>query len=408
MRRRGIVAGVDIGTHQITVAVGHPAASQPLEVVALRVGPTRGLAHGVIVDLGDCVDAVARVVRRAEEQAGTRITTVAATIHGPAIRSHNATASISLPELNSEISRWDVDRVLAACCTAATSYDRQALHELIQQFTVDGQSGVRNPVGLFGGTLEAQLHVVTIQTSALQSWRKVLSHAGLEVQGLVLPGVATSHAVLSELDRDLGAIVIDIGGAHTDIICWVDGAIRETLSVLWGGDRITERLAETFELPLAVAEEVKLQCNSIEASSSDDDELRVPISSGVCTASRAGVAELLHRETQELFTAVRQKLETSRYFREAAAGLVVTGGTALMAGVLELAEGACNLPVRLGTLHGITTKPGLRVVPTSPTAVGLLAYQMAARRPVRSLIPSPEHPIGRLMQRAKALLEDYF
>lgn len=408
--KRSVLAGLDIGTHQITAVVGQPGTSQPLEILGLRVGPTRGLAHGVIVDLGDCVDAIARVVRQVEEQAATRITTVTATMHGPTIRSHNTTASITLPDTSSEISRWDVDRVLAACRTAAVTYDRQLLHEFIQQFAVDDQDGVRNPVGLFGGKLEAQLHVVTAQTSLLQSWRKVLNHAGLEVSALLLPGVATSFAVLTELDRDLGAIVVDIGGVHTDIVCCVDGAVRETMAVPWGGDRLTERLAERFHLPLAVAEQVKLQCNSIEPSSSDGDTVRVPTGPGASRAvPRADVVAVLAAETQELFAAVRQRLEASRYFREAAAGLVMTGGTALMAGVLEQAETACNLPVRLGGLHGVAAHPRVSVTPTADTAIGLLAYQLARQSQARtSAAPAGTHPLGRLVHRAKALLEDYF
>ena len=408
MGARGVVTGLDIGTHQITVAVGQAGTAQPLEVLGLRVGPTRGLAHGVIVDLGDCVDAVARVVRQAEEQTAVRITAVAATMHGPTVRSHNTTASLTLPDTSSEISRWDVERVLAACRTAASAYDRQMLHEFVQQFAVDDQDGVRDPVGLFGGKLEAHLHVVTAQTSMLQSWRKVLNHAGLEVQALLLPGVATSCAVLSEMDRDLGAIVVDIGGVHTDIVCCVDCAIRETMAVPWGGDRLTERLAERFHLPLAAAEQVKLQCNSVEPSSEDGDPLRVPTGPGASrTVPRAEVVALLAEEVQALLSEVRQRLEASRYFREAASGLVMTGGTALMTGVLERAETACNLPVRLGGLHGVTTHPRVTLPPTAATAIGLLAYQLAARPKARAG-SATEHPLSRFVSRAKALLEDYF
>ena len=408
MRPRPLLAGLDIGTHQMTVAVGQRIAAQPLDVIGLKTGPTHGLAHGVIVDLGDCVDAVARLIRQVEEQTGTRVTHVVSTIHGPAIRAHNTTASITMPEPNSEISRWDTERVLAACRTAATSYDRYALHEFVQQFAVDEQSGVRDPVGLFGGRLQAELHVVTIATSILQGWRKVLNHAGLEVVGLMLPGVATSHAVLTELDRDLGVIVVDIGGAHTDLVCWVDGAIRETLAVPWGGDRITERVAERFELPLAVAEHVKLECNSIEPGPSGEAALRIPGGQGIRTIARADVAAVLADEITELFAAIRQRLETTRYFREASAGMVVTGGTALMEGVLELGEHACNLPVRLGTLHQVACHPRLTPSPTAATAIGALAYQLAGRPNPRPSAASPEHPLGRLVHRARTLLEDYF
>jgi len=404
-----VVAGLDIGTHQVTAAVGRLGASQALEVIALRAGPTHGLSHGVIVDLADCVEAVARVVRAAEEQAGARVMTVAATIHGPLIQRHTVRASITLPDASSEMSRGDVGRVLAACRTAASSYDRQLLHEFVQRFTVDDQQGVRDPIGLFGGRLEVELHVVTVPTGMLQSWRKVLNHAGMEVRALVLPGVATSHAVLSDLDRDLGVIVVDVGGAHTDIICWVDGAVRETLAVPWGGDRLTEQIAERFELPLAAAEQLKLQCNSIEASAAHDGQLRVQVGRGTRMAPRAEVAALLATGTQALFTAVRQRLETSRYFREASAGLVVTGGTALMEGVLELAETICNLPVRLGSLHGIACHPRLTVTPASSTAIGLLAYPPVVTRPVRIPVAvDAARPWGRLVQRARTLLEDYF
>lgn len=411
MNHRALLAGVDIGTHQITVAVGHVTEGRALEVVALRTGPTRGLAHGGIVDLADGVDAVARVVRQAEEQAQERVTAAAATIHGGSIQNRSAVASVTLADASSEISRRDVERVLAACRTAASSYDRQGLHEFVQRFAVDDQDGVRDPVGLYGGTLETALHLVTVPTGVAQSWRKVLNHAGLEVNALVLPGVATSHAVLSDLDRELGVIVVDIGGAHTDIICCVDGAIRETLSVPWGGDQLTDRLAERFGLPVAAAEQVKLQCNAmdVEPGAGPREMLRVSVGHGHRTLPRAEVSAALAEGVKELLAAVRQRLDASRYFRDAAAGLVVTGGTALMAGVVECAETLCNLPARLGTLQGVACHPRVTVTPTAATAIGLLAYQVVRRRPALSAVPpAVTQPLGRLFHRAKILLEDYF
>lgn len=407
--RRGLLAGVDIGTHQVTVAVGRPGTSHAVEVGALKAGPTRGVARGVIVDLGECVEAVARVVRQAEEQAGARVMAAAATIHGPAIQNRTAKASVTLPEADSEISRWDVARVLGGCRTAASSYDRQILHEFVQRFAVDDQEGVRDPVGLFGGRLEAELHTVTLPTTLCQGWRKVLHHAGVEVAALVLPGVATAHAVLSDLDRDLGAIVVDIGGAHTDLVACVDGAIRETLTVPWGGDRFTERLAERFELPLVAAEQAKLQVNAIETADTEDNILRIPVGSGTRTVPRDEVAALLAEEVRELFTEAHRQLEASRYFREASAGLIVTGGTALMAGVLELAESLCNLPARLGTLHGIACRTDLAVMPAAVTAAGLLAYQLGGAAPIRVPAASTTaRPWGRLVERARTLFDEYF
>lgn len=409
MRRPALLAGLDIGTHQITAAVGRLTATQALEVIALQEGPTRGVERGVIVDLADAVEAVARLVRQAEEEAGARITTVAVTIHGPSIRSHNAQATVTLPDSSSEISRWDVDRVLAGCRAAASAYDRQVLHEFVQRFLVDEQDGVRDPLGLFGGRLGAALHVVTIQTAMLQSWRKILNHAGVEVQAFVLPGVATSHAVLSDLDRDLGVIVVDIGGSHTDIICWVDGAIRETLAVPWGGDQLTASLAERFELPFVAAEQLKLQCNSIEPRTASDELLRISVGQGSRAVPRAEVAALLAEQAKRLLADVRGRLDSSPYFHEASAGLVVTGGTALMEGVLELAETVCNLPVRLGTLHEVVCAPRVTVGPAAPTAIGLLAYQLSVKRPLRVATPTPSpHTLGRFVQRAKILLEEYF
>lgn len=409
MGRPRLTAGVDIGTHQVTVAVGQPGVTHPFEIVALRSGPTRGVARGTIVDLADCVEAIARVVRHAEEQAGSRILSAAVTIHGPAIQHRSAQASVTLSGADSEISRGDVARVLAACRTAAASYDRQILHEFVQRFAVDTQDGIRDPVGLFGGRLEAELHLVTLPTTVCQGWRKALSHAGVEVSALVLPGAATASAVLSELDRDLGVIVVDIGGAHTDIVACVDGAIRETLVVPWGGDRFTERIAERFELPLAVAEEAKLQCNAIEVAEGSEEVVRVAVGPGHRTVPRAELAALLAEETRELFTAVRRQLEASRYFREASAGLVITGGTALMQGVLELAEALCNLPARLGSVHGIACRPELTVSPTAVTAVGLVAYQMTGSPAARASVGTQAaRPWGRWVERAKTLFDEYF
>lgn len=268
---------------------------------------------------------------------------------------------------------------------------------------------MRNPVGLYGGKLEAALHVVTIPTSTYQSWRKALNHAGVEVNHLMLPGPATSFAVLSELDRELGAIVVDIGGSHTDIVCCVDGAIRETLAVPWGGDRMTERLAEKFELPLSAAEQVKLQCNSVELHPDQEDTIRVSVGQGSRTVAQTQVAALLHEEARALFSEVHQKLEGSHYFREASSGLVATGGTALMEGMLEQAEALCNLPTRLGVLRGVTSPDRVSVTPNASTAIGLVSYQLSLRRtPATTLGASSPRPWGRFVQKAKTLLEDYF
>ncbi|MBI3616154.1 MAG: cell division protein FtsA [Candidatus Omnitrophica bacterium] len=415
--RPQLIAGLELGSRHFTVAIGEVDERHQLIVRGVESVPARGVERGVLSDPVECVDAVARLMRQAEQSLSLRAPKVLATLHGNQIKSYNASASIPVPDPTTGISSRDVDRVLTTCRTLSLDYDRQILHAFERGFAVDGQSGIKDPVGLSGAKLTVELHLVTALNLAAQNLTRVLNRAGLEVEGLVLPGLATAEAVLSDLDRDIGVTLIRIGDLQTEVLLFTEGEVRETFLIPWGTDQLAENLSRIFKLPRVAGDQLLDQVRTLEEPSvrpefvegrtpQADIPLRVKAGSLVRTIPQGQVVHSVGLKAKEFLTRLKRCLDETPYFRESAAGVVMVGSLARLEGFLEMAEGQLNMPVRLGNVREIQLDSKFTLSASHTTAIGLLRWGLRRRLPAGTK-PSGSAWLGWL-DRTRHLLEEYF
>jgi cell division protein FtsA len=407
MERPQLIAGLELGRRRFIMVVGHLFKRQRVVVRTVQSVPAQGIHRGTFTDPTECTDAVARLMRQVEQSLGDRVHTVLVALHGNHLKGINASASIPIRDPGGGIARRDMERVVSTCRTLSLSYDRKILHTFERSFAVDGQSGIKDPVGLYGTKLGVELHLVTALNLAVQNLVKVLNRAGLEVEELVLPGLAAAEAVLSDLDRDLGVTLIRIGELQTEALLFTDGAVRETLLVPWGTEHLTEYLGRTLRLPWAAAEQLWGQVQSLDGRPEWAClPLQARAGSWVRTFPQGQVAHLLSSRSKDFLLRLRRRLDASPYFRESASGVVIVGDLAHVEGFLEVAEGLLNMPVRLGTVRALERDPQVTLGSVHTTAIGLLCHAARQRAPV--LHPRPA-PLGlRWIERVRRLLDEYF
>ncbi len=411
------IAGLDLSAKIFTLAVGELPESKRLVIRAVESIPAQGIQRGGLSDPIEFSDAVARLVRQAEKSISGHIPSVYATLLGNHCRSFNAAASIPIPDPNVGVSPRDAERVVNTCRTLSLDYDRQILHSFPRGFSVDGQGGIKDPVGLFGTKLSVELHLVTALNLGIQNLTRVLNRAGLEVEQLLIPGVAVAEAVLPPLDKELGVTLIWIGDFRTEALLFTDGSIRETLLIPWGADPLADGLSRSLKLPLATAEQLLEQVQRLEPSPSGGNggltlPLRVQTGSVVRSVPAEQVIQAVGARVKEFLNRLRKRLQETEYFRESAAGIVVVGPLARWEGFLELAESLLNVPVRMGVLQGIGTAKDLEVNPQvtlradQVAAIGLLKQATAQRGGSHRSLPAPG--LLRWVERGRRLLEEYF
>lgn len=377
---RDLIVGLDIGTSKVVAIVAAVGADDSVEIVGLGSHPSRGLKKGVVVNIESTVQSIQRAIEEAELMAGCQIHSVYAGIAGSHIRSFNSHGIV--PIRNSEVTAEDVDRVIDAARAVAVPADQKILHVLPQEFVIDGQEGIREPVGMSGVRLEARVHLVTGAVSAAQNIIKCVRRCGLEVDDIILEQLASSYAVLTDDEKDLGVCLVDIGGGTTDLVLFTEGSIRHTAVIPIAGDQVTNDIAVALRTPTQFAEEIKIQyACALTQLASPEETIEVP-SVGDRPARRLArhtLAEVVEPRYEELLTLVRAELQRSGYEELLAAGVVLTGGSARMEGVIELAEEVFHMPVRLGVPMRIK---GLTEVVRNPiysTSVGLVHFGVQHR-----------------------------
>jgi len=298
--------------------------------------------------------------------------------------------------------------VVTTCRTLSLDYDRQILHAFERGFSVDGQSGIKDPVGLSGAKLSVDLHLVTALNLAVQNLTRVLNRAGLEVEQMVLPGLATAEAVLSDLDRDLGVTLIRIGEVQTEVLLFSEGAVRETFLMPWGTDHLAETLSRSLKLPRAAADQLLEQIQTLDIPVRPEPAVPFRIKTGSLskTIPQDQVVHLVAGRTKDFLGRLRRRLDDSPYSRESSAGIVMVGSFARLEGFLEMAEELLNMPVRLGTTRGIQLDPQVTLGTQHTTAVGLLRHGVRRRLPTGQ--PLTGSPWLRWLDRTRLLLEEYF
>jgi cell division protein FtsA len=373
-RRDNLIVGLDIGTTKICAIVGN-LTEDGIDIVGIGSSPSRGLRKGVVINIDSTVQSIRKAVEEAELMAGCEIKTVYAGIAGGHIKGINSQGVIAIK--NREVSAEDVKRVIEAAKAIAIPMDREVIHILPQEFIIDDQDGIREPLGMSGVRLETKVHIVTGAAASAQNIVKSCNRAGLDVADIVLEQLASSEAVLSPEEKELGVALVDIGGGTTDIAIFVDGAIKHTSVLSLGGHQITNDIAVGLRTPIAEAEKIKQKYGCCLSSMIGKDEtIEVPSVGGrkPRILSRQLLAEILEPRVEEIFTLVNREIVKSGYEDQIASGVVITGGSTILEGMPELAEQIFNLPVRRGTPQMIGGLVDVVNSPVYATGVGLVIY----------------------------------
>ena len=370
-----MIVGLDIGTSKVVAIVGEVTPEGELEIIGIGSHVSRGLKKGVVVNIESTVQSIQGAVEEAELMAGCQIHSVFAGIAGSHIRSLNSHGIVAIRDR--EVFRPDIERVIDAAQAVAIPADQKILHILPQEYLVDTQGGVREPLGMSGVRLEAKVHLVTCAVTAAQNIEPCIKRCGLEVEDIILEQVASVYAVLTEDEKDLGVCLVDIGGGTSDIAIFTDGAIRHTAVIPIAGDQVTNDIAMALRTPTKNAEELKIKYACALASLAGENEtIKVPGVGGRSDRdlSRQALAEVVEPRYDELFTLIQAELRRSGFEDLVAAGVVLTGGTSKMEGVVELAEEIFHMPVSIGRPHGVSGLADIVKNPIYSTAVGLLQY----------------------------------
>src|SRR6187455_3512768 len=372
---KNLIIGLDVGTSKVSALVGELTTNGVIEVVGVGSHPSRGLKRGVVVNIDSTVQSIQRAVEEAELMAGCQIHSVFAGIAGSHVRSLNSHGVVAIRDR--EVTDVDVTHVIDAAKAVAIPADQRILHVLPQEYIIDGQEGIRDPIGMSGVRLEAKVHIVTGADSAAQNIEKCIQRCGLEVDDIVLEQLASSFACLTEDEKELGVCIIDIGGGTTDLAVFSQGAIRHTAVIPIAGDQVTNDIAVSMRTPTQYAEDIKVRyACALSQLANSDETIEVP-SVGDRPSRRLArqtLAEIVEPRYEELFMLIRDELRRSGFEESVAAGVVLTGGSAKMEGVIDLAEEIFHVPVRLGLPQYIKGLSDVVRNPIYSTGAGLLLY----------------------------------
>ena len=371
------IVGLDIGTTKIGVVIAEVTEENTVNIVGVGLAQSDGLRKGVVVNIDKTVQAIEKAVEEAELMAGIDIDSVFVGIAGGHIKSINSKGVVAVTNANSEITEEDVARVIEQAKAVAIPIDRQIIHVIPQEFIVDEQAGIKEPVGMSGVRLEVEAHVVTGAITSAANIYKSVEKAGLNVLDIVLEPLASSYAVLSEDEKELGVALIDMGGGTTDIAIFFDNAIRHTAVVGLGGKNVTSDIAIGIRTPIERAEEIKKRFGLAMASLARKEEyVEVPGVGGRESReiSRSVLASIIEPRLQEIFSLVKREIKRSEFADMLGAGIVLTGGGALLEGIVEVAEQVFEMPVRVGNPTGFGGLADSVKSPIWATGVGLIHY----------------------------------
>ncbi len=369
-----IIVGLDIGTTKIAAIVGE-VTEEGVDIIGIGTAPSKGLRKGVVVNIDATVQSIQKAIDEAENMAGCEISSVYAAISGGHIRGLNSHGVVACKD--KEIRETDIARVIEAAKAMAIPMDREVLHVLPQQFIIDDQDGIRDPLGMSGVRLEAKVHIVTTAVTSAQNVIKCANRCGLQVSDIVLEPMASAEAVTEEDEKELGVALVDIGGGTADIAMFVDGAIVHTAVLPLGGSHITNDIAVGLRTPLDSAEKIKKKYGcALPSRVRGDETMEVPSVGGrdPRILSRQILVKIVEPRVEEIFEHIRNEMVRSGYYEALAAGVVLTGGSTIMDGVPELAEEVLGVPCRRGMPRGVGGLTDVVRSPAFSTGVGLVLH----------------------------------
>jgi cell division protein FtsA len=404
-----LLVGLDIGTTKICVIVGEIVEDKRIDIIGIGTHPSKGLKKGMVINIDSTVESVKRAVEEAELMAGVEINSVYTGIAGGHIQGVNGKGVIAIKE--GEITRSDIERVLDAAKVVSIPIDREILHVIPQEFIVDGQDGIRDPLGMSGARLEVCVHIITGAVTSAQNIVKCVKKAGLETMDVILQPLASSEAVLTPEERDLGVMVVDIGGGTTDMAIFVEGAVRHTAVLPLGGNHLTNDIAIGLRTPPGEAEKLKIRYGcamtelvkeneTIEVSSVGGRPPRI--------MSRQLLSEVIEPRAEEIFTLVAGELEKAGFADKIPSGVVLTGGSSLTHGMVELCEQVLNLPARIGTPSNMGGLIDIVRSPMYATGVGLLIYAYQSQASKMAVSNQKKGFINRIKEKMKEWAKDFF
>ena len=412
MSRENILVGLDIGTTKIGCIIAELDTERNVKIVGVGTSRSEGLRRGVVVNLEKTVVSIGRAIEEAELMAGVEVRNVYAGIAGDHIRSINSHGVIAVSRGGVEITRADIGRVVDAAKAVAIPMDREILHILPQEFTVDDQKGIKDPTGMAGIRLEVDVHIVTGAVSSAQNLVKAIQQAGYQVRDLVLEPLASSHGVLTDDERELGVALLDIGGGTTDIALFHEGSIRHTAVIGLGGNSVTNDIAIGLRTPARDAERIKERYGAAVASSVDpEEEIVVPhmAGQGERRVSRELLASIIQPRMEEILSLARADIRKTGWHDKVPSGFVLTGGAAALPGTVELAEEILAMPVRIGRPLGVTGLVDSVDEPRFATGVGLVIYGRDAGREENRFTGGDDDALWtRVLERMKEWLHDFF
>ena len=378
MTRRGeMVCGLDIGTTKICAIIGEPGENGQLDIVGIGTHPSRGLRKGVVVNIESTVESAKGAVEEAELMAGVDVESVYVGIAGGHIKGFNSHGIIAIK--NREVTQPDIDRVIDAAKAIAMPLDREVIHVIPQEYLIDDQDGIREPLGMSGVRLEGKVHIVTAAVTSAQNIVKSVKKAQLRVNDIILEQLASAEAVLTPDEQELGVALVDIGGGTTDIAVFIDGSVKHTGVLAIGGSHITNDIAIGLRTPTVEAERIKKKFGcAMTALVHENETIEVPSVGGrePRVIHRRVLSDIVQPRAEEVFGLVRMEIFKSGYYDQIPSGVVLTGGSNIMEGMVEVAERVFELPVRRGVPLGVGGLVDIVNSPMYATGVGLVLYGM--------------------------------
>jgi cell division protein FtsA len=406
-----LIVGLDIGTTKVCVVIGNYNESGQLEITGVGTTPSRGLRRGVVINIETTVRSIANAVEAAEMMSGREVHAVYTGIAGGHIEGINSRGVVAVTGKGREITREDVDRVIDAAKAIVIPMDREVLHVIPQEFIVDEQGGIKNPIGMVGVRLEAEVHIITGAVTSAQNIVKCVNRAGFKVNDIALEPLASSKAVLSQDEKELGVLLVDLGGGTTDVLVHLEGAPYHTEVLSVGGDQVTNDVSIMLKTPLDAAEKIKKESGCCYAALVQaDEEVRVPGVGGRAPRSirRQELAEIIQPRMAEMLGMIREQIERKGYLGLLGGGVVLTGGGSLLAGVAELASEIFNLPARIGyplRLGGLVEE---YYSPIYSTGVGLVLYGAGKKETGYVDTSSSENTFSSVWDRMRNWFKEFF
>jgi len=406
-KKNSIVVGLDIGTSKVCAIVGE-MTDHGVEIIGLGTHGSQGLRKGVVINIEATVNSVKKAVEEAGLMAGCEIHTVYASISGGHIKAFNSHGIVAVK--NKEVAQRDLERVIDAAKAVAIPMDREVLHVLPQDYIIDDQDGIKEPLGMSGVRLEAKVHIITGALTSAQNIIKCCNRTGLNVAEIVLAPLAAAEAALSDEERELGVVLVDMGGGTTDIALFHDGTVKHTAVLGIGGNHVTNDIAAGLRTPFNDAERIKQRYGFAKATMVTEDE-RVEVPSlagkGAGSVSRQILCEIIEPRLDEIFELIQKEIAKSGYEGALASGVVITGGSMLLPGAVEMAERSFGLPVRLGLPTHVGGIVDVVDSPAYATGVGLVLHGM--KRQERNVYrPRDEKILAKVKHRMSDWLSDFF